>query len=79
MPAYARVTDLDEFPAPWGRWIRLQEIEYQGGLVMLRVRIREGTRFTDLELTGRDAGHLADRLRDWAGRQPPAAEGTGPA
>lgn len=75
MPAYSRVTDLDEFPAPWGRWIRLQEIEYQGGMVLLRVRIREGTRFTDLELTGRDAEYLADRLKEWAARQPPAAEG----
>ena len=73
MPAYSRVTDLDEFPAPWGRSIRLQEIEYQGGMIMLRVRIREGMRFTDLELTGQDAEQLAGRLLAWAGRQEPAA------
>lgn len=71
MPAYSRVTDLEEFPAPWGRSIRLQEIEYQGGLVMLRVRIREGSRFTDLELAGDDAKHLAGLLQAWAGRQVP--------
>lgn len=71
MPAYSRVTDLEEFPAPWGRSIRLQEIEYQGGLVMLRVRIREGSRFTDLELAGDDARHLAGLLQSWAERQAP--------
>lgn len=73
MPAYSRVTDLEEFQAPWGRQVRLQEIEYQGGMIMLRVRIREGSRFTDLELAGEDARQLAERLSAWAGRQEPQA------
>lgn len=73
MPTYVRVTDLDTFSAPWGRSIRLQEIEYEGGMVMLRVRIREGTRFTDLELAGPDAEHLGGRLLAWAGHQRPTA------
>ncbi len=68
MPTYTRVTDLEEMDAPWGRNVRLQEIEYQGGEVLLRVRIREGKRFTDLELTREIAAGLGQSLSDWGGR-----------
>jgi hypothetical protein len=61
------VTDLEEFAA-WGRVIRLQEVEITGGLVMLRVRIREGRRFTDLELGCQDAERLARSLSAWVGK-----------
>lgn len=74
VPTFSRVTDLDEFAAPWGREIRLQEVEITGGLVMLRVRIREGRRFTNLELGAPEAEHLGRLLLAWAGK-PPAAEG----
>lgn len=67
MPTFSRVTDLDEFQAPWGRKIRLQEVEITGGLVMLRVRIQEGRRFTDLELAEADARRLAGALLGWSG------------
>lgn len=66
MPTYSRVTDLEEVEAPWGRFVRLQEIEYQGGEIMLRVRIREGHRFTDLELTRELAADLGRSLSAWA-------------
>jgi hypothetical protein len=65
VPTYLNVTDLEEFEVPWGRWVRLQEVTYAGGLTMLRVRIREGSRFTDLELTPEAAGHLSGRLAAW--------------
>jgi len=67
VPTFSRVTDLELFSAPWGREIRLQEVEITGGLVMLRVRIREGRRFTDLELGGPEAEHLGRLLLAWAG------------
>jgi len=74
LQTYARVSDIEEFNAPWGRVIRLQEIEYTGGTVMLRVRIREGRRFTDLELTDDAARHLARALLGWTeARQGPSA------
>lgn len=66
LPTYARVTDLDQFEAPWARVVRLQEIEYEGGVVMMRMRIREGRRITDLELTVETARHLAEELGAWA-------------
>jgi len=73
VPTFSRVTELDEFAAPWGRAIRLQEVEITGGLVMLRVRIQEGRRFTDLELGAPEAEHLGRLLLAWAGT-PPAAD-----
>lgn len=66
MPTYLKVTDLEELEVPWGRWIRLQEVTYEGGLTMLRLRIREGSRFTDLELTSEKAIHLSRALGAWA-------------
>jgi len=67
VPTYARVTDLELFQAPWGRSVRLQEVEYQGGEILLRVRIQEGHRFTDLELTRELARELGRSLAVWGG------------
>lgn len=66
MPTFERVDDLEEFNVPWGRVVRLQEVEYQGGTLMIRVRIREGRRITDLELSPAVARHLAGALTVWA-------------
>jgi len=75
VPTYSRVVDLKEFTAPWGRTIRLQEVEITGGLVMLRVRIQEGRRFTDLELGKPEAEHLGRMLLDWAAETPEGEAG----
>jgi len=63
---YESVTDLEEFETSWGRMVRLQELEYEGGLRLLRVRIREGQRFTDLELSPDMAEHFGKALLVWA-------------
>jgi len=75
VPTFSRVTELEEFSAPWGRSIRLQEVEITGGLVMLRVRIQEGRRFTDLELGRPEAEHLGRKLLAWAETSPAAEAG----
>lgn len=66
MPTYSRVTDLREIETPWGKFVRFQELEFADGTVMLRLRIREGRRFTDLELTSEVAASLGGFLVDWA-------------
>ena len=66
MPTFTRVTDLQEFETPWGKFVRFQEIVLADGTVMLRLRIREGRRFTDLELTPEIAQKLGLVLTDWA-------------
>lgn len=68
-------TPLADFDAPYGKHITLQQVTYDGGLTLLRVRIREGKRFTILELDPRSAKHWADLMAGWAHDQasaPPA-------
>lgn len=61
---------LADFDAPYGKHITLQQVRYDGGLTLLRVRIREGKqRFTILELDAPGAQHLADLMADWARQQ----------
>ena len=60
------VTPLEKFDAPWGRQIELQDVRYDSGMRLMRVRIREGKRFTVLELDGKTAAGLAQAMAGWA-------------
>lgn len=64
--AIEKTTILGELELPWAKQASVQEIVYEGGMTMLRVRIREGRRFTDLELMPEDAERLAALLAGWA-------------
>jgi hypothetical protein len=64
----ANSTDGATIQLPWGREVRVQELEYEGGMRMLRLRIREGKRFTDLEVGPEGARQLVAILNDWVGR-----------
>lgn len=66
MGTYETVTDLGEIQAPWNKQLTLQELVYEGGFAMLRVRIKERRRFTDLELDPGTARRLAEILAVWA-------------
>ena len=65
------ITPLDEFDAPYGRKIKLEAIEYESGMRMLRLRIRDGNRFTILYLDENTAGHWGAAMCSWAGTQDP--------
>ncbi len=69
-----RVTDLERFDAPWGREIQLQEVEYEGGLKLMRIRIREGRRFTVIELDPDTAERWGAALTSWAAQVNRTAE-----
>lgn len=66
MALYTIRGEIDAFDAPWGKSIALQKVEYEGGLNLLRVRIKEGSRFTLLDLDPASAKRLADALAAWA-------------
>ena len=55
---------------PWGRQeIELQEIRFAaGGAALLRVRIREGRRFTIFDIDAATARAWGDAMSDWGGR-----------
>ena len=59
------ITDLKIISAPWNKTITLQNISYEGGMNMLRFRIKEGKRFTDLELDSQSLEQLNTALSDW--------------
>jgi hypothetical protein len=59
------VTALDTFAAPWGREVTLENVEYESGLRMLRIRIREGRRFTVMDIDETTASRWNGVMRDW--------------
>lgn len=62
------VTRLERIEAPYGRELELHEVLYESGMRLLRMRIREGRRFTILELDAPTAAHLGGAMSDWAER-----------
>jgi hypothetical protein len=62
------VTPLERFQAPYGREVELLEVLYESGMRLLRVRIREGRRFTILDLDPSTAAQWANAMSAWAGR-----------
>ncbi len=67
---YTILGDVDAFTAPWGKDVAIQKVEYEGGLVLLRVRVKEGSRFTLLDLDPTTAERLGRLLLDWAQSAP---------
>lgn len=66
MTAGETVRELDSFDAPYGRQIVIQEVRHDSGLNMLRIRIREGSRFTILDLDAATAERWSAIMSTWA-------------
>ena len=66
-----RASAIDKFVVPLtGQEIELQELCYEGGtLRQLRVRIRERTRFTTVDVDPLTAKRWGAALQAWAERQ----------
>ncbi|RPH67785.1 MAG: hypothetical protein EHM83_00550 [Burkholderiales bacterium] len=66
------VTSLQQLRVPLGgQEIELQQIDFAaGGMSMLRVRIREGRRFTVFDLDPATAQAWGDAMCRWAQAQP---------
>ena len=64
------ITDIEEFNAPWNKTVTMQNVAYDGGANFIRFRIKEGKRFTDLELDPATARRLIDLIRTWVDAQP---------
>lgn len=52
--------------APYGRVIRLDEVDFESGMRLLRVTIREGARYTILDLDAASAAQWGREMCDWA-------------
>lgn len=59
---------LDSFKVPWGgQEIELQQVDFvEDGMPLLRVRIREGKRFTIFDIDPLTARRWAEGMQAWA-------------
>lgn len=60
------VTELDKFSAPYGREVKLENVDYENGTRVLRIHIREGNRFTVMDINSETATRWGDTMKTWA-------------
>lgn len=67
----AEIRELTRFKVPLGsQEIELQQIDHaEGGMSLLRIRIREGKRFTIFDIDPATAQQWAEAMQDWAKTQ----------
>ncbi len=67
-----QTTTLEKFRVPLGNQeIELQQIDHvEGGMSLLRIRIREGKRFTIFDIDPVTARQWSDVMRRWTDAQP---------
>jgi hypothetical protein len=67
----AQLTELAKFQVPLGgQQIELQQIDHiEGGMSLLRIRIREGKRFTIFDIDPETAQQWAAVMQTWAATQ----------
>lgn len=67
----AKITELDKIKVPLGgQQIELQQIDHvEGGMSLLRIRIREGRRFTIFDIDPGTAEQWAQVMQRWADSQ----------
>jgi len=66
------ITEMEIINAPWNKELTISDVTYEGGFKMMHIRIKEGKRFTDLELDYETAGHMAEMMGKWAKDNTPA-------
>jgi hypothetical protein len=64
-------TKRETMAAPYGREIRFEDLAFDSGMRLLRVTIREGRRFTVIDLDPERALEWADVMRAWADEAEP--------
>jgi len=57
-----RLTDLAELDLPYRRKAILRRVDFDGGMSMVRLVIREGTRITQVDLDAETATGLAGAI-----------------
>ena len=60
------VTRLNKFSAPYGKEVKLENVVYENGMRVLRIHIREGYRFTVMDIDENTASGWGAAMTDWA-------------
>lgn len=61
--------DLLDLTLPYRRRVQLREHEFDSGMKMLRMILREGTRITQIDVDADAANAIADQMKAWADTQ----------
>ena len=59
------ITELTKLEAPFGKEITFQDITHESGLQMLRIRIKEGSRFTIFDIDDNTAKQWVSIFKNW--------------
>jgi hypothetical protein len=65
------VTRLDKFIAPYGKEVTLENVSYENGMRVLRIHIREGNRFTVMDIDENTASKWSIGMKNWVDQQEP--------
>ena len=60
------VTRLSKLSAPYGKEVTLENVVYENGMRVLRIHIREGNRFTVMDIDENTASDWGEAMTDWA-------------
>lgn len=63
-----KITDIAQFDLPYRRKAAIRLVEFEGGMKMVRLVLREGTRITQIDLDADSATQLSRTLADTAAR-----------
>ena len=63
------VEQFENLAAPYGRQVKLEDVTFESGMCLLRITIREGRRFTILDVDAATAGTWGAAMSAWAARQ----------
>ena len=61
-------TRIATVEAPFRREVWLDDVQFESGMRLLRVTIKEGRRFTQLDLDAATADRWGQTMLDWAHR-----------
>ena len=61
-------TRIATLEAPYRREVWLDDVQFESGMRLLRVTIKEGRRFTQLDLDEATADRWGQTMLDWARR-----------
>ena len=67
--SFEKNKDLAQMLAPFGKELAIQTVMYEDSVEFLRVRIKEGKRFTMLDLDPDSAHKLGELLLNWQQEQ----------
>lgn len=63
------VKNFGEIEAPYGKQVSFKDVTYDNGFKLLRLRIKEGKRFTDMDLDENTIKLWQEKFAEWLAEQ----------